>query len=347
MCERILKYFLLLLMAISVVGCKDDEPEPEPEVPVEEGHAVFVLNEGTFQWGNATLSHIKLTTNEVQEDVFAPANNRPIGDVLQSAAMIDGKIWLVVNNSQKIERIDPKTATANAPIEGLQSPRYLLEAKPGKVYATDLYADRIHIINVSSGTVSGSIETRGWTEELLLHNGLVWVCNTDLDKLFVIDPNTDQIVDSVQVGDKPRSIKKDLAGKLWVLCEGEIPPAETAGSLVKVDPETRAVLQTFTMPLVTDHPSRLQTNAAGSELYFLLNGVHKLNIQSTALPANAWIESNGRSFYGLGIQSADESIWVSDARDYVQKGKVYRYNQQKTEIGSWDVGVIPCSFYFY
>ena len=92
MCERILKYFLLLLMAISVVGCKDDEPEPEPEVPVEEGHAVFVLNEGTFQWGNATLSHIKLTTNEVQEDVFAPANNRPIGDVLQSAAMIDGKI---------------------------------------------------------------------------------------------------------------------------------------------------------------------------------------------------------------------------------------------------------------
>jgi DNA-binding beta-propeller fold protein YncE len=165
--------------------------------------------------------------------------------------------------------------------------------------------------------------------------------------VYVKDPNTDQIVDSVQVGDKPRSIKKDLAGKLWVLCEGEIPPAETAGSLVKVDPETRAVLQTFTMPLVTDHPSRLQTNATDSELYFLLNGVHKMNIQSTTLPANAWIEANGRSFYGLGIQSADESIWVSDARDYLQKGKVYRYNQQKTEIGNWDVGVIPCSFYFY
>jgi YVTN family beta-propeller protein len=347
MCERILKYFLLSLMAISVVGCKDDEPEPEPEVPVEEGHAAFVLNEGTFQWGNASLSHIKLTTSEIQEDIFAPANNRPVGDVLQSAAMIDGKIWLAVNNSQKIERIDPKTAVAIAPIDGLQSPRYMLEAKPGKVYVTDLYADRIHVINVESGTVSGSIETRGWTEELLLHNGLVWVCNTDLDKLFVIDPNTDQIVDSVQVGDKPRSIKKDLGGKLWVLCEGEIPPAETAGSLVKVDPEARTVLQTFTMPLTTDHPTRLQTNVAGSELYFLLHGIYKMNIQSTELPTSAWIEANGRVFYGLGIHQDDESVWVSDARDYVQKGKVYRYNQQKTEIGSWDVGVIPCSFYFY
>ena len=116
---------------------------------------------------------------------------------------------------------------------------------------------------------------------------------------------------------------------------------------MKVDPETRAVLQTFTMPLVTDHPTRLQTNVSGSEIYFLLNGVYKMNIQSTALPSSAWIASNGRVFYGLGIHAGDESVWVSDARDYVQKGKVYRYNQQKNEIGSWDVGVIPGSFYFY
>jgi hypothetical protein len=72
-----------------------------------------------------------------------------------------------------------------------------------------------------------------------------------------------------------------------------------------------------------------------------------MNVQSTVLPASSWIAANGRIFYGLGIHQDDESVWVSDARDYVQKGKVYRYNQQKTEIGSWDAGVIPCSFYFY
>lgn len=59
------------------------------------------------------------------------------------------------------------------------------------------------------------------------------------------------------------------------------------------------------------------------------------------------IEAGSRIWYGLAIHPEDESVWLSDARDYVQKGKVYRYTSSGNESASWDAGIIPGSFYFY
>lgn len=336
-------WLLLLVLA----ACKNDELPPPPIIPSETGKTVFVLNEGNFQWGNASLSTISLSNHSVNADVFDHVNQRPLGDVLNSAVSIGNELWLVVNNSQKIERIDPKTAEALTPVTGLHSPRFALEVAPGKVYVTDLYADRIHCVSSSGSLLPNSIETGGWTEELLLTENLVWVCNTDRNLIQVIDPSTDVIVDSVAVGDGPRSIRKDHQGKIWVLCEGRVPPNETAGSLWKIDPITRSVVRQFAFGSAQDHPSRLQTDASGEEIYFLLNGVMRMSVNDTLLPDSPWLAANGRLLYGLGIAPHEESVWVSDALDYQQQGKVYRYDQGKNETGVWNVGIIPGSFYFY
>jgi hypothetical protein len=52
-------------------------------------------------------------------------------------------------------------------------------------------------------------------------------------------------------------------------------------------------------------------------------------------------------FYGLAIHPQDESIWLSDARDYVQQGKVFRYMSDATFMNEWDAGIIPGAFFFY
>lgn len=334
---------LLLLVALS---CKKDKPAL-PEAEVLKGQSVFVLNEGNFMWGNASLSHINLSNLQIREDVFQAHNQRPVGDVLNSALSVNGQLWLVVNNSQKIERLNETTLQALEPISGLHSPRFAAHVAPGKVYVTDLYANKIHILHDNTGARLGHIAVSGWTEGIVVSQGWVWVCNTGADVVYKIDPSEDRIVDSVEVGDNPRSIVADASGKIWVLCEGNIPPQESAGSLWRIDPtnpDTAALALHHAQ--ISDHPSRLCISPEGNYLYWIKDGVFRMATQQTTLPTGPYIAAEGRLFYGLGI-SPIHDIFVSDAKDYVQKGKVYRYSADGLSKGSWDAGIIPGGFYFY
>lgn len=335
-----------MLLILWFTACKKEQPEPEVPTPAVPGKGVFVLNEGNFMWGNASLTYIRPDSNIVHEDVFSAVNNRPLGDVLQSAARIGDELWLIVNNSQKIERIRLGTHESVGTITGLHSPRYALEVRPGVVYVTDLYANRIHILD-ASGNITGHIPVSGWTEELLLLHNEVWVCNAGARLVYRINPEMHQIVDSVSVGDVPRWIRSDLQGQIWVLCEGQIPPNETAGSLCRIEPSSPHSAWVRTFPNDGVHPSRLCRNTAGNTLYWLRGGVFRQTSSDSVLSTQPLIEAGSRIWYGLAVHPEDESVWLSDARDYVQKGKVYRYTAEGTETGVWEAGIIPGSFYFY
>jgi len=60
----------------------------------------------------------------------------------------------------------------------------------------------------------------------------------------------------------------------------------------------------------------------------------------------ALISQGSRNLYGLGVDPTTGNIYVSDAIDYVQKGKVYRYHPDGSLIDSFTAGVIPGGFYF-
>jgi hypothetical protein len=342
-----LSNILGLLALFAFTACREDPPLVELPKPVSAGHTVFVLNEGNFQSGNASVSAINLTNDAVAADMFHAANQRPIGDVLQSAALVNGEGWLVVNNSQKIERVNLNTMKAAAPITGFHSPRYVLEVSPTKAYVTDLYANRIHIVNTVSGNITGHISCTGWTERLIRVGDEIWVTNVRRNKIYVIDPLLDLIRDSVAVGDDPSALVLDANQHVWVLCNGKIPPNETAGSLWKIDPVTKSLLAHFSFPLNAYHPSNLKLDPSKSSLYFIFNGVYKMSANDTSLPASALIPLNNKMFYGLDIRAEDGSIWVSDAKDYVQKGVVYTYSETGQLRKSYSVGYIPASFYFY
>ena len=49
------------------------------------------------------------------------------------------------------------------------------------------------------------------------------------------------------------------------------------------------------------------------------------------------------AYFAAGVME----FWLSDARDYVQQGKVFRYKADATLMNEWDAGVIPGGFFFY
>ena len=96
----------------------------------------------------------------------------------------------------------------------------------------------------------------------------------------------------------------------------------------------------------TENPWRLKMNGSNDTLYFLNNGVFRMAISETTLPASVFIAQDGRNFYGIGINPHNGNIYIADAIDYVQRGKIYIYHPNGTQMDSFLAGIIPGDFYF-
>lgn len=86
-------------------------------------------------------------------DVFKQANNKVLGDVLQSMSIINDKLYLVVNNSGKVEVLDKRNFISISTIAGLRSPRYIEAVSSNKAYISDLYDKAITVIDLSNNSV--------------------------------------------------------------------------------------------------------------------------------------------------------------------------------------------------
>lgn len=334
----------LLCIVALLTACRKDRPEPAIEPPITTGESgVYVVNEGNFQWGNASVSYYDAATGQSAEDVFQPANGTALGDVLQSMILHNGRGYLVVNNSSKVVVVDPNSFVATATITGLPSPRRLLPVSNAKAYVTDLQANAISVVDLQTHTVTGSIACPGWTEDLVLSFGKAFVTNQNRRYVYVIDTATDQVIDSIAVSRGGNSIVEDAQGKLWVACSGG---SGTPPALHRIDPATFQVEATFPFGGPSDSPWRLTTNGDHAQLYFLNEHVYRMAITDAALPSTPLIAANDRNFYGLGVDPDNGTVYVADAIDYTQRGVVFRYAPDGTAINSFLAGRIPAGFVF-
>ncbi|MGB3618661.1 MAG: DUF5074 domain-containing protein, partial [Catalinimonas sp.] len=334
--------FVLLLWA-----CNPDEPPPPTLPDADSTRGVFIANEGNFGSGNASLSYLDLPTDQMSNGLFAAVNSgRPLGDVLQSVTLRDSLAYLVVNNSGKIAIIHNRTFAVVDSVVGLVSPRYLLFVSATKAYCSDLYADAVSVIDVPSRRVIKQIPLPGWTEELQLVDGRVFVTNLRRRYLYVLDPATDRLVDSVDVGGGNNSLQLDREGQLWVACGAAVADV-AAPALVRVDPRTLLVTKRLAAP--SGSPSSLRINGGADTLYYLSgNEAFRLPVAaSDQIPTRPFVAGrSGEDFYGLGVEPTSGEVYVADARRFTARGRVLRYRPDGTLRGTYGVGVGPGAFAF-
>ncbi|MFT6716002.1 MAG: YVTN family beta-propeller protein, partial [Saprospiraceae bacterium] len=280
--NRLLVVAVLLFVLCS---CKKDRPEEHVFVSGISGdQGVYIGSEGNFQFGNASLSYYDNGSNENSPKVYENANGFKIGDVLQSIYQKGSTLYLVVNNSGKVELVDQFTFKSKGSIAGFSSPRYFLTVSNSKAYVTDLYASAIAVVDLNTLEIIKSIQVTGWTEELIMVFGNVFVCNKGTDQVYVIDAATDVLVDSITVSAAPSSIVEDKNGMLWVLCKN---------GLHKIDPTTLSSLKSFVLNTSTE-AFQLAINGTRDTLYFLNDGVFQFPISDSSIPTNPIIESESR-----------------------------------------------------
>ena len=139
---------LLIALMLCASSCMKWEYGLEEEFELSGSErGLFICNEGNFQYGNATLSYYDPETCEVQNEVFYRANAMKLGDVAQSMIIRDGVGWVIVNNSHVVFAIDINTFKELGRITNLTSPRYMHFISDEKAYITQIWDNRIFIVN--------------------------------------------------------------------------------------------------------------------------------------------------------------------------------------------------------
>jgi YVTN family beta-propeller protein len=346
--------------AVLLTAC-DPKENATPAGKYENG--VLIVNEGPFQNGTGTISYFNRAAKTVENDIFQATNGRPLGNIVQSVGIHNGKAYVVVNNAGKVEVADAKDFTSAGVITGLVLPRYFLGISEQKAYVTQWGTGGVNgsvaVVDLKTNAVTKTIPTGRGPERLVNVMGTVYVvCGGGYgedNRVTVIDANSDEIITHITVGENPNSIQADFGNSVWVSCGGrkvyDNPALNTAGSLVRIStpasvnlPRNRVEL-TIPFPDASDSPAELTISKDRKVLFYLNNGaVYRHDINSSALSATPVIY---RSFYGIGIDPADDVLYAADAGDFASNGKVIRYNAATgAALDSVQAGIVPSEFTF-
>ncbi len=352
--------FIFLLIS----GCSKDpirektvdpvSPPPGDTAKLSYKNGIFVINEGNLSWANASITYIDNKTDSVYQDIFESANSRDLGDVAQSMKVLGNKGYIIVNNSNRVEVVSLKDFKTLASITGFNSPRYLEFIDSTKAYVTNMKKN-ISVVDLKSMTIVKNIATPYWTENLLHYGQYMFVtCIGSFNEssanrkaqVYVIDTQSDMIIDSILMGKEPVSITVDRKNKIWVICTGGYNNYE-APTLKRIDPVLMIVDKSFTFSVQQGVPSRLCINPTADTLYYIYGGVFQMPVSAGELPAEPLIPANGHLFYGLAIHPETGQVYVSDAVNYVQSGYIFKCSQANGQVlHTYKAGRIPGSFCF-
>ncbi len=353
--------WMIIAISIAFTACKKDEPDtpptptpptPEPEV-AKYNNGKFIVNEGSWGQGNASISFYWADGDSVTNNAFQKTNDRVLGDGAQSMTFGSGKVFIAVQGSGKIEVVDSLTFESVATIEDMLNCRYM------KVYNNKLYVTQwngvengwLKIYNLDDYSLIKTIDVDVNPEKMLINNQKLYVVNYgnggSSDVISVINLDTDELVKNQTLGVYGlKDLVIDKNDKIWILCSGkEVYEGfdlveETPAKLVKFNSQFDAYMAEF--EIGETHPYSLEINLEGDVLYFgagfNLDGIRTFNVADETFGAEKFIDINA---YGFDVNKTNGNIFVCVATSYTDPGMLYRFDPNGVELGSYTVGVIP------
>lgn len=333
---------ILVLMPLLIVlnGCEDQTIGPPLVAPMGD-ERVAVLCEGNFMWGNAKLDIISTDTagTRIWNNAYESVNNKPVGDVLQSGIVAGNNLFLSVNNSGKVLGLDPKSLKQTKSNTGLKSPRNLLLVGD-KLWVSDLYANKISVLDTANLKTVKEIAMPGWTETMVWWGGYVAVAAYK-GEVLLVDPSTHVVAQTLQVDSGALHLAVDAAMQLWVGCSHNGKASLTAFAMGQIN-----TIQVSRWEMKGDVGS-IQTSRNGGTLFVSRSNKiwsFKADAQSEA-NMSVLLDPAFKQLYGYCYDPIANVLYCADAKDYVSNGSVLRYpldNPSKKVLLS--TGVNPSGF---
>jgi hypothetical protein len=331
-----MKQFLPLLIAALLIGACSPTSSDQKD---GSGRTVLIVNQGGFNRGEATLSELRVESRTVREDVFSEQNGRPLGDVAQSLTEFGDRLFIVVNNSHKIEVIAKSDyrSVGTIAIPGNASPRYMAVSSGNYGYVTNLYANIVMKVDLSSLSVIRQIDVGMGSEGIVMSNDTAFVSKnlaSDFSagrQIALIRTGNDAVIQTWETCVGPTQLAV-IGSNLVVSCTGIW--GENNGEIVVHNRSTGSVVRRIPLNAYAGGFAK----AEGNVIYVLANGVKRVDVGSGNVSA-----VTSRSFYAIGYDG--ESLWFADALNYAQAGRLIRARSNGAAIDSFTVGIVPGYIY--
>lgn len=339
---------LLFLLMIQFSSCKKEEQKNH-----NTKSGVLIVNEGNFGSGNGSLSLYDRKDKTLTKDIFKESNGFYIGDVVQSAVVYDSLILVAVNNSSKVEVILKNTFKRIISITiPNSSPRFIQPLNNSEALVTELYANKIWLINFRTGTVVRSIDVSGETNQMILSGNKIFVTErTKFNSSFVAQIRVINTIDfttikNITLQTEPNSIAMDNSGNIWTLTDEKATESKTA-MLVKISSSSLSAVDSFSF-VSGIAPRNLSHLKSNNSLFYSISGnIFKYTIGNVSLDSLPFIQTNSTSIYSLGMDNTNNEIYAADAIDYVQSSRILRYNASAQQLDKFTAGIISTNFLFY
>ncbi len=330
----------VILYAIVITSLLYSCKEDDPAIVETSGSKILIANEGNFGWGEGTLSIYYEDSETIEDELYSKKNNESLGNVFQSIAFINEQYFFVVNNSSKVV-VANKELDKIGEINGLTSPRNIYQVSDNKAYITDLYANAISVLDLKSLKVIGSIPCNGHSEEGIVKDGIFWFTTPETENIYAIDITKDLISDSINhIGWMPEGIIQTKDENIWVLGRGDASRGKSA-NLSVINSNLG-----YTVNQIEGTPTSLTYDSVSNCLYYLNNGIWKVDLNDPSDRGNLWIEDNNKVFYNLEVNPANGDLYVSDVKDFVSKSTIYRFSKNKALLNEFKAGIIAGDFFF-
>ncbi|HLU51265.1 MAG TPA: DUF5074 domain-containing protein [Flavobacteriaceae bacterium] len=360
--KRFFKFFMWAMAGtFFLVACSSDD---ETSTTDDDGggpslgdyqYGYFVLNEGKYNEGNATVSFVG-DNGVIHHNIFETVNGSSLGDVAQHVDFNEDYAYIVLNGSNTIEVVNRYTFESVGSVNsGLNNPRYI-EFYEGKAYVSNWgdplsgADDYIAIINLETNAVVGTISVAEGPEKMDIGGSKLFVAHkggwSHGNTVSVINLSNNTVETTLEVRDVPDSIQVE-GDFLYVLCSGKpIWTGEaTPGALLKIKLSDYEFDSSIPFEPTWD-PINLVVS--GGNIYFTLGvEVYKKSLGSPVAPALLFsaTEQGVDAIYGFNVRA--NMIYLTDAKDYNSNGSLLIYSSSGMLLHQHTMGLIPNGIYFH
>lgn len=354
-----------LLLTTLVWSCRKEKgviPEEQIQLPgqITAVNGLYLLNEGNYGSNKASIDYYDYASGIYRKNIYGQANPSAtlgLGDVGNDIKIYGSKLYVVVNNSNKVEILDVKTAKKIKQID-IPNCRYITFYKD-KAYVT-AYEGYVAVIDTTALVVGSKINVGQQPEEMAVVGTKLYVANSggynypNYERtVSVIDLTTGTELKRIDVDINLHRLKADQYGDIYVTSRGDY--ASIPSNLYVIDTKTDVVKKKFNVAassITIDkdfaYVYSVEWNNATSSNKISYS---KINVNTeTIIPGNFITDGTEKDImlpYAVAVDPLSSDIYVTDAKDYVTPGTLYCFDKNGKKKFSVTTGDIPGHIVFY
>jgi DNA-binding beta-propeller fold protein YncE len=366
---------MIVGLCLCLVACRKESEIFQPEVvtvDVPEYTSIqgfYLLNEGNMGSNKSTLDYFDYETGEYHRNIFAAANPavpKELGDVGNDIEIYGGKLYAVINCSNKVEVMDKYTAKRLGQIN-IPNCRYIRFHK-GYAYVTS-YAGPVEINpNYTQQGYIAKVDTATFQiidrclvgfqpDELEIVGNKIYVANSGgymapnyESTVSVIDIPSFTETKQIEVARNLHRLRADRHGTLWVTSRGDY--QSQPSRLYYVDLQTETLTDSIDIAVSNFHlDGDLLYLYSVEWSYVSMSNVVTYGIvdvaQKTVVTRNFITDGTEQQItvpYGIMVNPLTKDIYVTDATDYVSPGTLYCFDREGKQKWNVRTGDIPAHF---